>query len=186
MDHRHAFPRRTFLGAIAALATVPRLGHAQAFPSRPIRLVIPFAPGGINDIVGRVIGRVLSEDLGQPVVVDNRPGASGTLGAAFVAKSPPDGYTLLVSSTGPIVMAPTLYKNLAYKPQQDLAPVSQLTANPTMLVVHPSVQATTLQELIALAKSAPGKLTFASVGPGTAPHLAAELFKSSAGIDMVH
>jgi len=169
---------------LGALAWQP--AAAQAFPAKPVRLVVPFAPGGINDTVARVVGDKMAQELGQPVIVENRAGASGTVGAAYVAKSAPDGYTLLVSSTGPIVMAPSLYKNLGYKPQQDLVPIAQLSANPTVLVVHPDVPAKTLPELMALAKSSAGKLSYASVGSGTAPHLAAELFKSSAGLDIVH
>ena len=173
----------TLVSAAAALA-VPHAG-AQSFPNRPIRLVLPFPAGGPTDILGRAIGQKLSEQLGQPVVSDNRPGAGGNLGAEQVAKAPPDGYTLLLSSPS-ISISPSLYKKLPYDPQKDLAPIPLVAGIPNVLVVHPSVPAKNLREFIQLAKSRPGKLNFGSGGMGTTNHLASELLKTIAKIDMVH
>ena len=158
---------------------------AQTYPSRTIRLVLPFPAGGPTDILGRILGQKLSEQLGQPVVQDNRPGAGGNLGAEQVAKAPADGYTLLLSSPS-ISISPSLYKKLSYDPQKDLAPISLVAGIPNVMLLHPSVPAKSLRELIQLAKSRPGKLNFGSGGAGTTNHLASELLKTLAHLDMVH
>jgi len=174
----------TVLTAALAL-TVPQTAPAQAYPSKPIRLVLPFPAGGPTDIVGRILGQKLSEALGQPVVQDNRPGAGGNLGADQVAKSPPDGYTLLLSSPS-ISISPSLYKKMPYDPQKDLAPISLIAGIPNVMLVHPSVPAKTLKEFVALAKARPGKLNFGSGGAGTTNHLASELLKTLTKTDIVH
>ncbi len=158
---------------------------AQAWPSGPLRIVVPFQPGGSTDILGRAIAQKLGERVRQPVIVENRAGANGTIGAAYVAKSPADGHTTLLVQAG-FASNPSLYKNLPYDPARDLAPVSILASGPLVLVVHPSLAARSVQELIALAKSRPGELNFGSAGTGSLPHLAAELFNMMAGIRMIH
>lgn len=174
----------TVLTAALAL-TAPQAAQAQAYPSKPIRLVLPFPAGGPTDIVGRILGQKLSDALGQPVVQDNRPGAGGNLGADQVAKSPPDGYTLLLSSPS-ISISPSLYKKMPYDPQKDLAPISLIAGIPNVMLVHPSVPAKTLKEFVALAKARPGKLNFGSGGAGTTNHLASELLKTLTKTDIVH
>jgi tripartite-type tricarboxylate transporter receptor subunit TctC len=158
---------------------------AQPYPSKPIRWIAPFPPGGPVDLLARTVGQKLSEAWSQPVIVDNRAGAAGNLGVEAAAKSPPDGYTLVIVPTGNIVVNPTLFPKLGYK-QSDLAPVTMLATVENVLVVHPAVQANTMQELVQLAKNNPGKLTFASPGAGAQAHLAGELVKLTAGVDMVH
>ena len=160
--------------------------HAQTYPSQPIRLVVPFAPGGGSDIIARAINEPLSRQLGQPVVIDNRPGAGATIGADIVAKSNPDGYTVLYTTIGPQITNPYLMKSLPYDPVKDLMPVAMLAELDNVLVVHPSVPARNVAELIAYAKANPGKLNFSSSGMGTSAHLGGELFKSLAGIDIQH
>jgi len=159
---------------------------AQSYPAKPIRIIVPFPAGGIADLFGRVIGQKFSESWGQPVVVDNRPGAGGNIGAEIVAKSPPDGYTLVTGSIGTHAVNVSLFSKLPYDPIRDFAPVSLIMEAEGLLVVHPSVPAKTVKELIALARSRPGQLSYASAGHGTAAHLAGELFKSMAKVDMVH
>jgi tripartite-type tricarboxylate transporter receptor subunit TctC len=180
--------RRSILSlATLALATVVAApaAAADAFPSRAIRLILPFPAGGPTDILGRALGQKLSEQIGQPVVADNRPGAGGNLGAEQAAKAPADGHTLLLSSPS-ISISPSLYRKLPYDPQKDLAPISLVAGIPNVLLVHPSVPAKSLSEFIRLAKSRPGKLNFGSGGMGTTNHLASELLKTLAKIDMVH
>jgi len=172
--------------AIAVLALLlPLNAAAQAYPSKPIRWIAPFPPGGPVDLLARTVGQKLSEAWSQPVIVENRAGAAGNLGVEVAAKAPPDGYTLVIVPTGNIVVNPTLFPKLGYK-QSDLAPVTMLATVENVLVVHPSVEAHSVQELVKLAKANPGKLTFASPGAGAQAHLAGELVKLSAGIDMVH
>ncbi len=156
------------------------------YPSRPIRLVISYSAGGPVDIVGRLAGLKLSEALGQQVVADNRAGANGNIATEIVANSTPDGYTLLVGSNGSIAINPNLYRSLNANPLRDLAPVILLASSPLILVTHPSVPPNTVKELIQLAKSKPGTINFASAGSGSSAHLAAELFKGLAGVDLVH
>jgi tripartite-type tricarboxylate transporter receptor subunit TctC len=160
------------------------LAMAQEYPARPVRLIIPFPPGGSNDVVGRLIATKLGDRLGKQVVVDNRSGAGGVIGTEVAAKSPPDGYTLLVISMAHAVN-PWLYK-LGYDPIKDFAPVGLLAKGANVLVVHPSLKVTNVAELIALAKKQPGDLQYASAGIGSFQHLGAELFKLMAGVDMLH
>ena len=158
---------------------------AQDYPTRPVRIVIPLSPGGTTDGPGRIIAHKLSEVLGQQFFVENRPGAGGTIGADFVAKSRPDGYTLLLTAT-PHVITASLYKNLPYNGLTDFAPVTRIATGPYVLVVHPSLGVGSVAELIALAKRAPGKIDYASSGNGSAQHLVGALFASMAGIDLNH
>lgn len=159
---------------------------AQDYPNRTIRIVVPFPAGGGVDATARAIAQKFSEQFGQPVIVDNRSGAGGTVGTDHVAKSPSDGYTLLVTSFASISVAPLLYERLPYVPTRDLAPVSMLVTMPFILVTHPSLPVKTVKDLIALAKSSPGKLVMASGGQGTGQHLAGELFNHLAGTKMLH
>ena len=160
---------------------------AQAqYPSRPIRLVVPYPPGGPTDFVGRAVAAKLTALLGQQIVVDNRPGAATVIGSDLVARSAPDGYNLLFGTGGGTFLAPLILPKVPYDPQKDFAPVAMLVMSPQVLVVHPSVGANSVKELIAVAKTKPGQLNYSSVGTGTAPHLGGELFKSLAGVDIVH
>jgi tripartite-type tricarboxylate transporter receptor subunit TctC len=172
--------------AVAALSFAPIPASAQTYPTRPIRLIVGFPPGGINDLVARIVGQSVSESLGQPLVIENRPGAGGTIGAAAAAKADPDGYTLLVGSVSNLAMAPSQYKNLAYDPIKDFAPVALVAASPNIMVVPNDSPIHSVQGLIALAKKQPGSLNYASAGNGTSNHLTVELLKTMAGIDLVH
>ena len=160
--------------------------QSSPYPVRPIRLVVPFAPGGGADLMGRTVGQKLSASLGQPVVIDNRAGAAGRIGAELAAKAPPDGYALFLGTSSTLVFAPSIYHGLAYDPVKDFSPVALLALAPYVLVVHPSVPVRAVKELIALAKSNPGKLNYASSGAGGPAHLAAELFNSMAETKMTH
>lgn len=175
---------KNLLVALAVLA-VPALATAETFPSRPIKLIVPFPPGGPNDIIARVVGQKMSDILGQPVVIDNRGGGGGTVGTDALAKSAPDGYTVAVTSAGALVISPSMQK-VAYDTLKELQPITLVAKVPEMLVVATNVPANNMQELVALAKKDPGKLNFASSGPGSLPHLAGELFKLTAKIDIVH
>jgi len=159
--------------------------HAQ-YPTRPVRLVVPYPAGGPTDFVGRAVATKLTELLGQQVVVDNRPGAGTVIGSEMIARAAPDGYNLLFGTGGGTFLAPLILPKVPYDPQTDFAPVAMLVMSPQVLVVHPSVGANSVKELIAVAKAKPGQLNFSSVGTGTAPHLGGELFKSLAGVDIVH
>ena len=174
----------------AALAVVAGAGSggalAQAYPSKPIHFIVPFAPGGGADVVARIVAEPLGKRLGQTVLVENKPGAGATVGADLVAKSQPDGYTILYGTPGPQIINPYLMKKLPYDPAKDFAPISRLVVIPNILVVAANVPAKSLQELIELAKAQPGKINFASAGIGATSHLAGELFKARAGIDIVH
>ena len=180
--------RRNFLGlaAVALLAgTLP--AHAQsAYPTRPISLIVPFPAGGSTDLVARVVAEKMNGLLGQQIVVDNRGGAGGNVGSAAAAKSEPDGYTLLMGTVATHAINSALYKKMPYDPVKDFAPVSLLVVVPNVLVVNPDFPAKNVQELIALAKEKPGELSYASSGNGTPLHLSGELFKSMAGVDIVH
>ena len=167
------------------LAVAGATAVAQSFPSRPVRMLVGFSPGGATDVAARIIGKKLSETWGQQVVVDNRPGAGGLLAFELVAKANPDGYTLLASSPS-FAIQPSMTAKLPFDPIRDFAPVTQMTAAPYILVLYPGVEAKSVTELIALAKANPGKLNYASGGIGSAQHLAAELFSLMAGINMVH
>ena len=170
---------------MAALFAGAVPGHAQTYPAKSIRIVVPFAPGGGADIIARVIGQKMSETWGQQVIVDNRAGASGNIGAEIVAKSPADGYTLLMASSA-LAINPSVYKSVPYDAVKDFAPITQPGLLPNILVVHPSLPARSVKDLVALAKSKPGQLSYASAGAGTGTHLAAEMFKLMAGVDLVH
>ena len=172
------------LAGLSVLLT-PTLAAAQDFPSKPIRLIVPFPAGGPNDIIARVIGQRMSELTRQPVVIDNRGGQGGVLGTDAVAKATPDGYTIAISSAGALAISPSMEK-VAYDTLKDLAPVTLVATVPEMLVVASNVPAKNIGELIALARAQPGKLNFASSGPGSLPHLAGELLKLTARIDIVH
>ena len=172
------------LFAILALV-VSQLAAAQSYPSKPIRLVVGLAPGGATDIMARTLTPPLSEELGQPVVVDNRPGAAGSIGAAIVAKAPPDGYTLFLASSS-FTSNAVLEKNSAYDPLRDFAPITNVASGPFLLVVRSSLPVSSVAELIAYAKANPGKLNYASSGIGSTAHLTGELLKRTAGIEMTH
>jgi tripartite-type tricarboxylate transporter receptor subunit TctC len=159
---------------------------AQAYPSRNITLVIPFPPGGSTSIVGRVIADKMSELLGQGIVVDNRSGAGGTVGTKAVARSEPDGYTLLLGYTGTLATGPSLYRNVGYDPRKDFSPIGAIGCSPSSLVVHPSFAVKTVAELIAYAKANPGKINFGSAGVGTVGHITGEYFAHATGIQIVH
>ena len=160
--------------------------NAQGYPAKPIRIIVPFPPGGIADLFARVIGQKFGETWGQPGVVENRPGAGGNIGAEIVAKSPADGYTLVTGSIGTHAVNVSIFSKLAYDPIRDFAPVALIMEAEGLLVLHPSVPVKSVKELIALAKARPGQIAYASAGHGTASHLAGELFKSLAKVDMVH
>jgi tripartite-type tricarboxylate transporter receptor subunit TctC len=182
------FARRNFLqfaAATAAVSAMPRRALALDYPNHPVRLVIGFPPGGPTDIYGRLIGQWLSQRLGQPFVIENRPGAGSTIGVSEVVHSAPDGYTLILVSTSAAISA-TFYSNLDFNLVRDIAPVCGVTLVPMVMVVHPSVPAGTVPEFIAYAKANPGKINMASVGNGTTPQLAGELFKMMAGVDLLH
>ena len=167
------------------VVAVPHAG-AQSYPNKPIRMIVTFAAGGGADFMGRMIGQKLSETLGQSVIVDNRAGAGGAIGNEAAAKAAPDGYTLLLGAAGPLVISPALYAKLPFDTLKDLTPITLLAHVPFALCAHPSVPAAGVKELIALAKRRSGKLNFGSSGTAGAPHLAGELFKASAGVNMVH
>lgn len=173
---------------LAALVFLTGAGHAlaESWPAKPVRLVVPFPPGGSTDIVGRLIAEKLSKSLGQQVIVDNRAGAGGTIGSDAVAKSAPDGYTLLIGTSSTHAIAPSLYSKLGYDVARDFAPVTLLGTATIMMVVHPSVPAKSVAEFVALAKAKPGEIMFGSTGNGSVSHLTAEHFKSLAGVDMQH
>lgn len=172
--------------SLAALSLMPISASAQTYPVRPIRLIVGFPPGGINDLVARIVGQSVSESLGQPIVIENRPGAGGTIGANAVAKADPDGYTLLLASVSNLAMAPSQYKSLAYDPIKDFAPVALVAASPNIMVVPNNSPIRSVPDLIALAKKQPGSMNYASAGNGTSNHLTVELLKTMAGIDLVH
>jgi tripartite-type tricarboxylate transporter receptor subunit TctC len=176
-----AYPILTVIGMMAA---VP--GFAQIYPERPVRVVVPFPPGGNLDISGRIVAQALSEQLAQSFVVDNRGGAGGMIGAEVVAKAAPEGYTLLLGGSGPTTISPLLYSKPPYDPVRDFAPISLLSLSAIVVLAHPSIPARNLRELIALAKSRPGSLILASAGTGTSSHLSGELLQQMAGIRMTH
>lgn len=182
MDRRNCL---VALAMTAMLVTAPGVS-AQPFPSKSIRMIVGFPPGGPNDIVARIVSQKLGDALGQKVVVDNRPGAAGNIGTELTAKAAPDGLTLLMGSTGPQAINPAMYVNLPFDVLRDLAPVALVAQIPSALVVNPAVPAQSVGELIALARKQPGKLHYGSGGSGTTLHLSGELFAASAGIKMVH
>jgi tripartite-type tricarboxylate transporter receptor subunit TctC len=179
--------RSNLLHSILALClAVPGAAFAQAYPQKPVRMIVTFAAGGGADFVARTVAPKLGESLGQPVVVENRPGANGAVGADHVAKAAPDGYTLLLGAAGTIVVAPHLGAKLPFDAARDFAPVSLVAISPFVVTLHPSVQAGSVRELIALAKANPGKINYGTSGTGGSPQLATELFKSMTGTNLVH
>lgn len=176
---------QTLLSALV-LALCSMTASAQAWPTKPVTIVVPWPPGGPSDIAARPIAKGLSDSLGQSFLVENRGGAGGNLGTAGVTKAAPDGYTLLITSSAPIVINPSLYKNMPFDPAKDLIPITNLIRVPLVLAAHPSVPANNLQELVALIRSKNGGFQYASAGNGTPQHLTGELFKSVAKLDMIH
>jgi tripartite-type tricarboxylate transporter receptor subunit TctC len=173
------------LAAALAVALVAGPAPAQDYPAKPVRIIVPFPAGGTTDILTRAIGQKLGEEWKQPVIVDNRPGAGANIGAEQAVKSPPDGYTLLMASTIHSINA-SLYPKLSYDPLKDFTPITLVAETAQVLVVHPSVPASSVKELVALLKAKPGQLNYSSAGNGSQPHLAAELFKTMTGTDMAH
>jgi tripartite-type tricarboxylate transporter receptor subunit TctC len=181
-------PRRNFLHLAAGAATLPavsRITWAQAYPSRPVRLIVPFVPAGASDITARLMGQWLSERLGQQFVIDNRPGGSANIGTEAVVRAPPDGYTLLLVGLTNAINA-TFYQKLNFNFIRDIAAVAGIFRGPNVMVAHPSVPATTVPEFIAYAKTSPGKINYTSAGTGTPSHVSGELFKMMAGVNLVH
>ena len=175
------------LGSLVAVsASHAHAADAPNYPNRPVRFIMPYPVGGTIDMSGRAVAQSASESLGQQVVVDNRTGAGGTLGTEIAAKSPPDGYTIVMGGTGTLAVSPGLGRKLGYDPLVDFAPITLLATTPYVLVAHPSVPATSIRELVNLAKAQPGRLNYASGGSGSAPHLVGEMFKTRAGINVVH
>jgi tripartite-type tricarboxylate transporter receptor subunit TctC len=173
-------------GFAVSLVVASTLGHGQSYPARPIRFIVPNAAGGTTDLVARTVAQKVSESIGQQLIVDNRPGSGGIVATEMVAKSTPDGYTLLMATIGNIAISPHLYAKLGYDAVRDFSPVTQLASAAYMLIAHPGVPARSVKELVAAAKSRPGELNYASAGSGTGSHLAAELFKSVAQVNIVH
>src|SRR5689334_9842844 len=176
--------KRLFAAGFAAMLACG--AQAQSWPAKPIRIVIPFVAGGSSDIVGRAIGAKYQELLGQPAVVENKPGANGAIAAEFVAKSDPDGYTILVGSIGVFSINAALFKDLRYSPVRDFAPITLAVTTPNVLITKPTLAAGSLKELIDLARKNPGKLSYCSSGTGSSDHLTGELLKQAAGIQVVH
>jgi tripartite-type tricarboxylate transporter receptor subunit TctC len=184
MLNNYAIACRALLAAVVLLASAT--AWAQNWPAKPVRLIVPFPPGGSTDVLGRIVAAKLTDALGQQVVVDNRSGAGGIIGTDAVVKSAPDGYTLLMTASAPIAINVTLFKNIPYDPRKDLVPVTRIGSTPLVLVIHPSVPARSVKELIALLRARPNDFTYASAGNGTPQHLSAELFKTLAGVKMNH
>ncbi|WP_084085341.1 Bug family tripartite tricarboxylate transporter substrate binding protein [Cupriavidus sp. USMAA2-4] len=174
------------LTLLATLAPFVAVHAADQWPSRPIRWIVPYPPGGSTDMLARVVGQKLGEQLGQPVVIENKAGAGGNLGTDFAAKQPADGYTLVMGNIGPLAINPSLYRDLPYDPVKDLAPVTMLMAVPNLLVVNPALPVHSVKDLLAYAKRQPAPLGFATPGAGTSLHLAGELFASMAGVALTH
>jgi len=178
---------KTLLTSIAlAILLAPALATGQAYPTKPIRVVVPFPPGGTSDIIGRTLGQKLSEAWKQPVIMDNRAGVAGSIGAGIAAKSPPDGYTLLVGNVGPIAVNNQIYKAVGYDSLKDFTPITLAVTAPQLVVVHPSVPAKTFKEFNALVKKHSGKINYGSSGPGSISMLSAELYKRMTKTDMLH
>ncbi|MEO7743785.1 MAG: tripartite tricarboxylate transporter substrate binding protein [Usitatibacter sp.] len=172
--------------AAALMALAPAIAAAQAFPSKPVKMIVPFAAGGTTDVVARLLAQKLTEAWGQTVIVENKAGAGGNIGADSVAKSAPDGYTILMTSGSIVTANQYIYKNLTYDPSRDLVPITNVAAGPLLIAVHPSVPASDIREFIAYAKANPKKINFGSAGVGTQTHLAGESFAHAAGVDLVH
>ena len=176
----------TGLALVAIASATPLAAVAQAYPAKPVRFIIPFPPGGATDILGRILGQKLGETLGQQFIVDNRGGASGNLGLELAAKAPPDGYTVTIGQAANLAINLSLMGKLPYDPVRDFTPITMIATSPNLLVVHPSLPVKSMKDLVALAKAKPGALNYASSGNGSPGHLAAELFKQIAGIQMTH
>ena len=185
MRPRHRIAAAT-LAVLALVSTAAHTTEPDVYPTKPIRLIVAFPPGGSTDIIARLVGQQLSQRLGQQVIIDNRGGAGGTIGTEIAARANPDGYTLTMGTTSTHVIAPAAYPKLKYDPIKDFAPITLVASTPYLLVVNPGVKANTLKEFIALARSQPGVLNFASAGTGSTTQLAMEMLKIAAGIDMVH
>jgi tripartite-type tricarboxylate transporter receptor subunit TctC len=184
--NRRTLHRAALAATALAVMGLPALAIAQAYPAKPIRLVVPYPPGGGTDFFARTVGAKLADVLGQQVIVENKPGASTIIGADSVAKAPPDGYTLLLGDTGTYAVNPTLYKQLSYDPLRDFEPVTLTGRFALLLVANPAANINSVQDLVALAKSKPGTLNYASPGPGSPHHLAMEMFKQRTGAELVH
>ncbi|RRH79961.1 tripartite tricarboxylate transporter substrate binding protein [Variovorax beijingensis] len=180
--------RKMFMLAAACLLAAASAVHADpaAYPAKPVRLIVPFAPGGSTDVLARLLAAALAPELGQPVIVENKAGAGGNIGGDYVAKSAPDGYTLLIAAAGPTVINPSLYARMPYDPAKDLRPVTLLIQEPNLMAVHPKIPAKTVPEFIAYAKSRPNDVSFGSAGNGSPSHLAGEWFNQLTGTTMVH
>ena len=179
--------RHALIGAATACALLPLAGLAQsAYPARPVKVVVAFTAGGTTDILARAVTNKLTDKLGQPFVIDNKPGGGGNIGTEMVVRAPADGYTLIVNSVGPMAVNQTLYRNLPYDPLKDLVPVVQIADVPNVLVVHNDVPATTLEEFVAYAKKNPGKLSYGSTGVGTSSHLSSYMLSQRSGADTLH
>jgi len=172
--------------SLLSMALISGGAHAQAWPSKPIRLIVPWAPGGPSDALARTVFNKVTEVIGQPFVLESRPGANGTIGTALVAKAAPDGYTILLSHLGPTAIAPALQKDLPYDPLRDFEPITQVISGPTLLVVRNGLPIKSVKDLIDYAKANPGKLSYASVGPASTTHLASEMLNVAAGINTLH
>jgi tripartite-type tricarboxylate transporter receptor subunit TctC len=177
---------RLFLISVAACCAFATAATAQTYPAKPVRIVVAFAPGGPADVMARLIGNRLAAILGQPFVIENRPGAGGTIGARAVAEAEADGHTLLLANTSTLVIGPVVYRNVGYDPAKSFTPIAAFGTTSNVLVVHPSVAARSVAELIALAKAQPGKLNYSSPGSGTPPHLIGEMLKLKTGTEIVH
>jgi tripartite-type tricarboxylate transporter receptor subunit TctC len=177
---------RAMLLAVALLFPGTLAAQTDTYPSRPIKIVVAFTAGGTTDIIARIVGKKLTDAWGQQVIIDNRPGAGGNLGSNVVAKSPPDGYTLLIGSVGPLAINATLYPNMPYDHLKDFVPICLVASVPNMLVVHPSVPVHSVKDLVDLARAKPGTLNYGSTGNGTTGHLSGELMNERAGINLVH
>ena len=178
--------RRQIIGLAAAAMSLPTLAQTSSFPLRPVRIVVPYTTGGSNDVIARLLAQQLQEAWGQPVVVENKPGAAGNIGASDIAKSAPDGHSLLLTNINIVSMNPVLIANMPFDPQKDFAPISLLGTTALALVVHPSVPANNVRELIDLARKGPGRLNYASSGNGSPQHMSAEMFKAMTKTSMTH
>ena len=177
---------RAVMAGLAALFCIQAPAYSQAYPSRTVRIVIPFPPGGTSDILARTLAQKLTDEWGQQVIAENRPGAAGNVASEYVAKAKPDGYTLLINTVGTHAINPAIYPSLPFDPVKDFTLITNLVNLPSLLIVHPSVPATNAEELIALARKRPGALQYSSAGSGSQPHLTAEMFKTMAGVDVLH
>lgn len=186
LKHDHWPSRRHILAMAAATLPLPALAQQNAFPQKPVRIVVPYTTGGSNDVIARLLAQQLQEGWGQAVVVENKPGAAGNIGATDIAKSAPDGYSLLLTNINIVSMNPGLIANMPFDPQRDFAPVSLLGTTALALVVHPSVPAETVRDLVELARRSPGRLNYASSGNGSPQHMSAEMFKAMTKTDLTH